>query len=279
MTKKTKAKTLSNTMTPDQLVQQIDALSSARTAWENGTYKASNDELYALLDRCRVLLLEVQADRQLSMQIGKLIAERGLGGRSNTSLAVKIVRLVFGDCGKRAFIYAKVITVAAIEMRPNQSMATFITDGRGVENISRNNPIAAANPASRQDNINLAATELSSAKAIAPLPAVAKGIPCDKDADGYFALALIRRDKDGTDKVVFRINNMTVVNSALAAAGKILRSQIEADSKVNRHSGHELQEADLIVQPMPAPTLRLAKKNKSSAVRKPIASNLAGMAA
>ena len=58
--------------------------------------------------------------------------------RSNTSLATKIVRLIFGDCGKRAYTYAKVITVAAVDKPSTQSLHTFIANAGGIEEVRRN---------------------------------------------------------------------------------------------------------------------------------------------
>lgn len=97
------------------VVASIDALIQKRITWENGTYKASNDELYALLSDCLELFNEVQLERKLIKRINALLEEREIQMRSNTSLATKIVRLIFGDCGKRAYTYAKVITVASKE--------------------------------------------------------------------------------------------------------------------------------------------------------------------
>lgn len=42
------AQALSNTITVERLADEIDDLIDARITWENGSYKASNDELYRL---------------------------------------------------------------------------------------------------------------------------------------------------------------------------------------------------------------------------------------
>ena len=57
--------------------------------------------------------------------------------KKNSDLSTRIVRAIFGDCGKRAYAYARVITVAA-ETRPkNVSMHTFVTNAGGIEQIRR----------------------------------------------------------------------------------------------------------------------------------------------
>ncbi|XDZ64982.1 hypothetical protein AB8880_08590 [Alphaproteobacteria bacterium LSUCC0684] len=110
MTKTQTTKTASNHA---NISTWIDSLKTKRETWENGTYKASNEELYVLLDECVDLFKEVRAHRSLVKKLNLILEEREIMMRSNTSLATKIVRLIFGDCGKRAYTYARVLTVAA----------------------------------------------------------------------------------------------------------------------------------------------------------------------
>jgi hypothetical protein len=55
--------TLSNKLAPAQVVAQLNDLANAHTEWANGTYKASNAELYALLNRCFTLLEQMDLPR------------------------------------------------------------------------------------------------------------------------------------------------------------------------------------------------------------------------
>ena len=110
MTKTQTTKTASNNA---NISTWIDSLATKRETWENGTYKASNEELYVLLDECVDLFKEVRVHRSLVKKLNLILEEREIMMRSNTSLATKIVRLIFGDCGKRAYTYARVLTVAA----------------------------------------------------------------------------------------------------------------------------------------------------------------------
>ncbi len=41
---------ISNKLAPAQVVAKLNGLATDRAAWESGSYKASNDELYALLN-------------------------------------------------------------------------------------------------------------------------------------------------------------------------------------------------------------------------------------
>ena len=94
---------MENKLNETTLADRIDALEDARKNWETGTYAAANTELYSLLDRCYALYVELRSERKLIKPLNALLAARNLKPQANTSLATKIVRLVFGDCGKRAY--------------------------------------------------------------------------------------------------------------------------------------------------------------------------------
>jgi len=125
MTKTQTTKTASNNA---NISTWIDSLATKRETWENGTYKASNEELYVLLDECVDLFKEVRVHRSLVKKLNLILEEREIMMRSNTSLATKIVRLIFGDCGKRAYTYARVLTVAAEHKGELQSMKSFVAE-------------------------------------------------------------------------------------------------------------------------------------------------------
>lgn len=217
-----------NALNGEQLIARLDDLVAARETWENGTNKASNEELCTLLERCTTLLLEVQADRSLVLKIGKQLEERGLKDRANTSLATKIVRIVFGNCGKRAFTYAKVITVAAAEKRENESMLAFVQGHGGIEEISRGDSKGKSKIA-KDDNITFAVKTLNLSKPLIPAFDMVDALRPHTESAFSFSLAVIRRDANGKASVVFGINNKALVNSALAHAGKQFRPKAEAE--------------------------------------------------
>lgn len=45
-----------------QLERTLDQISAARAIWEEGTLKSSNDELYAILERCFDIYREMKED-------------------------------------------------------------------------------------------------------------------------------------------------------------------------------------------------------------------------
>jgi hypothetical protein len=121
----------------------VDELIAQREKWETGTYAASNAELYAVLGNTLDLFLKVRKDLGLSRAVTSLMDTYGVQYNSATSLALKIVRLVFVGKGRekkienRAYTYARVLTVAAEAGINGEQLPQFITDNHGIDEIRR----------------------------------------------------------------------------------------------------------------------------------------------
>lgn len=223
---------MENKLNETTLVDRIDELSEARKEWENGTYAAANAELYTLLERCLVLFKELSGERKLIMLLNTLLTVRGLKPQTNTSLAVKIVRLVFGDCGKRAYYYANVLTIAAEEKRDNESMALFVGRKGGVEEIRRSAAHGGKTRAQlKQEFVDFAAEALSTANGIGDELPLADALKPHKESATGFSVALIRGDATGKGVIVYGTNNETLVQAVLEVAGKQLKPAAEEAAK------------------------------------------------
>ena len=230
------------------VVATVDALIEKRITWETGTYKAANDELYALLSDCLELFQEVQKERKLIKRINALLDEREIQMRSNTSLATKIVRLIFGDCGKRAYTYAKVITVAAAEKPAKQSMHTFIANAGGVEEVRRNNPDKVNASVQRTERKQYAETVLDVRKPIVSTKIeMTDELEPSNDSVLPLSIALVRRNRDGSGSIVFGTANQTVLNKVLEIAGKQLK-EIEDAVKASDARSEQLEERAAILE-------------------------------
>ena len=91
MTKTQTTKTASNHA---NISTWIDSLTTKRETWENGTYKASNEELYVLLDECVDLFKEVRAHRSLVKKLNLILEERDIMTVSYTHLTLPTILLV-----------------------------------------------------------------------------------------------------------------------------------------------------------------------------------------
>ena len=186
-------------------------------------------------------------DGRIIKRINALLDEREIQMRSNTSLATKIVRLIFGDCGKRAYTYAKVITVAAAEKPAMQSMQTFIANAGGVEEVRRNNPDKVNASVQRTERKQYAETVLDVRK-----PIVSTKIEMTDELEPSsnsvlpLSIALVRKNRDGSGSIVFGTANQAVLNKVLEIAGKQLQ-EIEDAAKASDARSEQLEERAAVV--------------------------------
>lgn len=215
--------TKTNKLTAALVKQKLNALYDARLVWENGSYKTSNEELYNLLDKCLVLLNELAAERTLIKELNALLEARGAKLTNGTSLATKVVRYVFDGCSaERSYTYARVLTVAAAEKDDKTSMRAFITSRNGVEAI-RKTPKDGSLSAAQKTKTNIEHAEKHYATAKALVPSFTSNnatLHPHAEAANDFALALVRKNKDGSLSIVFGSNNKALVGLVLAEAGK-----------------------------------------------------------
>jgi hypothetical protein len=219
----TKIATKTNKLNANAVAQKLNALYDARLSWENGSYKTSNEELYAILDNCLVLFTELTAERSLIKELNKLLEERGIKVTSGTSLATKVVRYVFGDCSKeRSYTYARVLTVAAKEKDEKTSLCAFINARNGIEAI-RKTPKDGSPSAAQKAKLAVEFAEGHFVIADALAPSFKSAVPAlnpNPEAANDFAVALVRRNADNTLSIVFGSHNERLVSQVLAEAGK-----------------------------------------------------------
>jgi hypothetical protein len=212
--------TKSNTVSIAALMNDLSSIEVEHANWVDNSYKKSNDELYAILARCMAALDDINAikkgKRTVIKAIDQKLAGRGVPLRKNTSLVAKVVRLVFGNCGKRAFTYARVILVAAAEKPENQTLAAFITERGGVENISKSNGGLTAKD-KREDLIEAGEARLDEAQPIIGGIALVDELQPDNDNGMEMMAVLMRKEDDGTASIMYRSNNATIIASLLAA--------------------------------------------------------------
>lgn len=210
--------TNSNMMTPAMLADKIDALSNECEAWTTGSYAKSSQELHALLEKCLTFYSEIKANRLLLKKVNVMLDERKLKHNVSTSLCVKIVRLVFGEIDKRVYRYARVLEVAHTEKPGNQSLASFVVDRGGFDNLRRTS--SGLSPA-KQKEARIAAGKAYSMKKSAIFSfATMQEIYPSENVEHEFCLALVRRNADGTSSIVHAITNAVLVDQALAIAGR-----------------------------------------------------------
>jgi len=230
--------TISNIIEPKTLETILSNLVSEREAWEAGSYLKSNQELYALLEKCLNQYTQVKHSASLRNVVSQMLRERNIAFNASTNTLTKIVRLVFGDCGKRAYTYARVIQVALAEKPENVSLATFITNAGGVEEIRRRNVNGISPTQLRQKRIAAAENYFVRADGIITVETV-ESITPNVETENNLSLAILRLNADGTSTVVCGIENIALLNAALEHTAK--KQKMLNDPKVEVSRELELQ--------------------------------------
>ena len=208
----------SNTLAADTVLIKLGDIETARINWENGSYKRSNEDLYAVLNSCLVLFQEIKlmnkGKRKVIKEIDAILSSRGITVQKNTSLVTKIVRYVFGDCGKRAFTYARVILVADAEKKESESLQAFISGRHGIEELHKT-----ANGKSSAQDTRDALVEEAFRRLENATPLISGITLIDElQPENEMMAVLMRKDDDGTGSIVYRSNSETIINSLLATA-------------------------------------------------------------
>lgn len=222
--------TISNTLVAADVVARLNDLAQDRAAWENGAYKASNEELYTLLDRCFTLMEQMKARTKLIAELNALLVEKGIVFNDGTSLATKVARFVFNGNSKRITGYAKVLRVAAAEKKENESFANFVKGKGGVEEVRKQAVAGTLTQAEQaKANIEIAKAYYVSAESLVQdFACSAADVLPHAEAGHHFSAALLRHNGDGTFSIVYGCNKATVVKVLLSEGGKIAGEALKA---------------------------------------------------
>jgi hypothetical protein len=214
-----------------QLEKTLDQIASARAIWEEGSLKASNDELYAILERCFEVYKEMKDDTAKRRLLNSLLTDRNLKPRTSTSLGIKVIRFVFGKEGNREQAYAKVLGIA-YDLKPaDQSLTSYIQECGGLEEVRRTGKIKDSSTMSADDYKQLAVAGLNMARTSVATFRLPEFIQPNREYDEDYVVGLIRCNPDGTGDLLFGNNDAKVIDTVLVASGKYLDQKAQDDQK------------------------------------------------
>ena len=233
------------TLNKQTIETTIEALIAQRIRWEEGTYAASNTELYALLGQTLDFFLKVRSDVGLSKAVTELLDIYGITHNSSTSMALKVVRLVFVGKGRegatvnRAFVYTKVLEVAASEGITGSNLPAFIIERNGIDEIRRTSKDGVSEADRSKQNREYAETVLSDNRvSYMAIEMIDELQPADGE---QFSVALIRKNTDGTGSIVFGTDNITAMRQVLLLAGTQLKKAATEQAEVSVSTRSEEQ--------------------------------------
>ncbi|WP_324073445.1 MAG: hypothetical protein RSE14_10495 [Erythrobacter sp.] len=233
--------TLNTTVTAETLSTVADNLIAQREVWQKGSYATSNAELYKLLGGCLDLYNVIKHDPSLAKGLNAYLRLLGVDFTENTSLELRLARLVFATPGaeqkikNRVNAYARVIKVAAAHGQTSATISQFIVANHGIEEIRRSGVKAGQDSPAKIKSRNRDVAETQFADPT--LPALFAGFAIPEqlmpEAGQRYSVALVRRNPDGTGSIVFGTGNTAVVNTVLAAGGKGLVDQAHKQAEVD----------------------------------------------
>jgi len=234
---------MTNTTTQTQTATFADAIDDVvakRIRWEQGTYAAANAELYSILGDCLDLFVAITGRMGAAKAVNALLDVRGITYNAATSLELKLVRLVFATADtvkqieNRLFSYARVIRVAADAKQTSATLAQFITDRHGIDEIRRASKDGVSAADKQRAQVDLARTKLVTHSDSDLFTNFDLPDPLQPVAGEQFSLALVRKNADGTGSIVFGTSNVAAVATVLALAGRALQDNavkaVEADA-------------------------------------------------
>lgn len=229
---------MSNSISILGALSTLDELQAASETWETGSYKKSNDELYAIIDRCYVLHEQISGmmtgKRKLIKKINERLKVMDINPDKIGDLATKIVRCTFKDTGKRSNSYARAIRFAMVDKPKDMSMAAYITKMGGIEELRRTPKPGALTPSEVKAKLVEEADEkLSSVQPLIGKIKLVDELQPANDSEFDFCAALVRKNPDGTGSIVYGSTTTSILKTLLVEAAK---KQAEAEKVVEDNS-------------------------------------------
>lgn len=202
-----------------ELNTTLNSLIKQREKWEYGAYKQANTELYAILEQCCAIYATLRADKANIRIFNALAEDLGINFNKGTSLALKIVRVVFAQQTPREFAYARVIKIGYDEKSSDQTLTNYIIERGGIENIRRSASKKVSAALSADDYRDIAENAFDGRYSLTTF-SIEDYMLSDEENTTDYMVALVYCDGDGNGKVVYGSNKRTLVNTALSVIGK-----------------------------------------------------------
>ena len=202
--------------------KRLEAMHTARVTWEEGTLRASNDELYAILEGVYAMYAELKAEVGKRRAFAALLTDLEVKTQANTSLALKVIRYVFAGQGRREEAYARVVAIAYDMKGSDQSFTSYVQECGGLEEVRRVPMSNKASAMSKDDFKKLALEGLIEVQVGVSTFDLPTFIQPNTDYEEDYAVALVRCNDNGTGTIVYGCNEAGIIDAVLVSSGKDL---------------------------------------------------------
>ncbi len=227
MTKTTKAtiKSATTALTAQQHYDAMLKIATKAATWNSTSYKKATDELFALLSDCYASVADIRKQgTAMVRELNKVLTANGIVFNDGTSLETRVVRVVFGNIGKRAHIYARVLRNAHEQSVKPTNLTKWLVEQGGVEAVRRQHKVLTPTEVKAQ--------RVKTAEKALPL-VKAKQLSNAPKLDGSdYVLALVQHT-NGKQRIVGFCESVALVKQALAKVADDAEKQAVATTRAD----------------------------------------------
>ena len=193
------------------IVQQLDALSTKRQAWELTDFKKANEGLYNLLGECldvfnsKFVNASDEDKKSLRQSLAELLTVKGVRVLKNTNTLTMFVRFVFGSDRKRAHGYSYVLKAAISHGVEAADLPAWLVGQGGIEEVKRR-MVQSEEAIKRSQDVAAAKAAVQAEMEVAEIsPLATVQIPGLK---GEYVLMLAKPSADGKATVIATLSDV-----------------------------------------------------------------------
>jgi hypothetical protein len=234
------------------LRNHFEQLAVEREAWENTVYRTSNDQLYALLQKCYQTYQAMTGTEDEASALRKglndYINTKGYKFNTGTHTLVKIVKCVFGADRRRVSAYGIVLRTALAKKISAVDLPQFIRAQGGVEEIR----LAKAPNAMTAKQKAAKAAEAVQTENMGVFASESLGSKLDAGNIGKSVVLIGTWQADGSVIVRSVVENDSAVNAALACHFSANKSEVKEAATQKQAANDEQVKQDAISQAVQA---------------------------
>ncbi|WP_395664189.1 hypothetical protein [Aestuariivirga sp.] len=225
---------------------ELEAIAIAKDTWETTVYRTSNDQLYALLQRCyglyTLMCKNTDTAKQLVEDVDKYLAKKEYKVAPSSHTLAKIVKAVFGVDRRRVSAYSIALRAALAAKIAVADLPKFIRDNNGVEELRLAKSPNAKSPKQKADAAKLSIGE----SVIAKLKLDVLAGQYDEAKVGSQHVLIVTQGADGYFDLNALVSSDTALNAALAAFYTQNKAKVAAAAKDHTAENDDAAQAQRI---------------------------------
>lgn len=221
-------------LTAQQHYNAMLKIADKAATWHNTTYRKATDELFALLSDCYAAVADIRNEgTAMVRELNKVLTENKITFNDGTRLETKVVRVVFGNIGKRAHTYARVLSNAREQSVKPTVFAEWLAKQGGIEAVRKQYK--------GQTPSQVKAQRVKTAEGALPHVKAQQLSNAPKVDGSDYVLALVQHT-NGKQRIVGFCDSVTLIKAAMSKladaaqqqADNITRADIERDARKYR---------------------------------------------